>query len=199
MRADVGDVDGPDAGRDPKDASGDVSSSGDDAPISSKDAGTENLDASDGEEPAPAADAGCGVTLVQQAKFVDAEVVPGPTPDLKGGAFVPGTYTLVAMRIYGAGESGTMQVRETMRVRGSSTNGAFDRLTEARNATGSFEAYPLHGETITWDVSAGPSYFETTECPKKFGDRSGRFEASNDTLTLFDNIDWIERVYQRLP
>ncbi len=196
VRADVGDIDGPDSGApdDPEDASAT------DTTAPSKDAGnTSDVDANDAGNLDPIVDAGCGVTFAQQADFIDVQVVQGSTPSLKGGSFTPGIYALVAMRGYGSDKSGTMQVRETMRVRGSATNGAFDRLTEARNATGSFEAYPLHGETIVWDVLGGTSYFETMECPKSFGDKSARFEASEDTLTLFDNADWIERVYQRLP
>ena len=149
-------------------------------------------------DPAPI-DAGCGVTFGQRGGFVDVGIVMGPTPNLSGGTIVAGLYELTAMRVYFTGaESGTMQVRETMRVRGSSTAGAFDRLTEAQSATGSFQAYPLHGETHTFQTGAGPGIFVKPECPTEDFETSGRFDAKGDTLTLFDDLEFIERVYRRV-
>lgn len=146
-----------------------------------------------------AIDAGCGVSFAQRGAFVDVGIVQGPTPSLSGGAIASGLYELTAMRVYFDGsQSGTMQVRETMRVRGSPSAGAFDRLTEARNATGSFQAYPLHGATITFLAGAGPTIFVTPECPKKDFETGARFDAKGDTLTLFDDATWTERVYRKI-
>jgi hypothetical protein len=146
-----------------------------------------------------AIDAGCGVDFAQQANFVDVGVVQGPTPDLFGGAIAPGIYELTAMRVYFGPSTGTMQVRETIRVRGSATAGAFDVLTEARAATGTFQSYALHGETITWQVGAGPVMFLASECPTVRPEQGGRFDVKGDTLTLFDDMEAIERVYRRIP
>ena len=149
-------------------------------------------------DPAPI-DAGCGVTFGHRGGFVDVGIVMGPTPNLTGGTIVAGMYELTALRVYFTGaESGTMQVRETMRVRGSTTAGAFDRLTEAQNATGSFHAYPLHGETHTFQTGAGPGIFVKPECPTEDFETSGRFDAKGDTLTLFDSFELVERVYRRV-
>lgn len=146
---------------------------------------------------ATAFDAGCGIAFPQEASFVDVAVTTAVPPSYGGGTIAPGTYALVAMRAFMAGTTGTMQVRETMVLRGSAEAGARERLTEARNATGSFKAYPLHGETSTWQAPSGPSFFETPECPTKSFQTTGRYEASGDTLAIFDDVNVIERTYRR--
>ncbi len=189
--ASVGDLDAPagDAGSDVASVDGNQSDREDTGP-STSDTGTPD---------APATiDAGCGVIFAQEASFIDIGLVQGPTPNLMGGAVVTGLYELIAMRVYFGPHEGTMQVRETMRVRGSTTAGAFDRLTEARAATGTFVAYPIHGETITWNTGAGPAIFQSPECPVRSFESPHRFGVSGDTLTLFDDQDAIERVYRRI-
>ncbi len=152
-----------------------------------------------GADALPLVDHGCGVTFAQEGAFVDVQVVVGPSPFLRGGTLVPGTYALVSRRDFYPNRQGTMQLRETMVVRGSASAGAFDVLTEARNATGSFKAYALHGETITYDTGGGtPAMFTTEECPQKDFQRTGTFEAGGDTLVLWDDSEQIERTYHRM-
>lgn len=147
----------------------------------------------------PPVDAGCGVAFAQEASFVDVQVVQGPTPFFNGGTIVPGTYALTSFRDYYPNRQGTLQVRETMVVRGSSTVGVLERLTEARSASGSFEAYPLHGETTTYDASGNtPGILTTPECPTKGFQGTGTFQSGVDTLSLWDDSAQIERVYRRL-
>jgi hypothetical protein len=102
------------------------------------------------------------------------------------------------MRVYYGGQSGTMEVRETIRIHGSSSAGTIDRLTEARNASGTFQTYPLHGETTTYQTGAGPAFFVTPECPTPSFQSTSEYGVGTDTLTLFDDADGIERVYQRV-
>ena len=146
----------------------------------------------------PPIDAGCNVTFPQEASFVDVAVTMGVPPSYEGGAITLGTYRLVAMRVFVAGTTGTMQVRETIVVRGGAKAGAIDRLTEARSATGSFTGYPLHGETSTWEAPSGPFFLQTPECPTKAFQRTGRYQATGGTLALFDDADGIERTYERI-
>ncbi len=154
-------------------------------------------DAADGSD-APLLEAGCGVTLAQEASFVDVQVQMTGPPNFVGGTIVPGIYVLTAMNVYFAGTTGTVRVRETMRVRGTSPAGAFDRLTEAQNPSGSFMGYPLHGETSTWRAPNGPIFFQTPECPTKSFEGTGNFTAQGTTLSVFDGQRSVERVYRRL-
>jgi hypothetical protein len=155
-------------------------------------------DASTNDASTPPLDAGCGVTFPQEASFVDVAASAGVPPSYAGGTIVLGTYELVEMRFFAAGVTGTMQVRETIVVRGSPQQGAIDRLTEARNPTGTFAAYPLHGETSTWEAPNASFFFETPECPAKDFNRTGRYEATSQTLTIFDDQDVVERKYRRI-
>jgi hypothetical protein len=179
------------------DAADDSSSANDGGTEPRLDSSPANDAGADG-DPVPL-DAGCGVSFPQRGSFIDVGIVQGPTPSLSGGNIVPGLYELTAMRVYFDGsQSGTMRVRETMRVRGSAAAGAFDRLTEARDATGSFQAYPLHGETLTYEKAAGPGIWLTPECPTKDFQTSNRFDMKGDTLILFDDLEFVERVYRRV-
>lgn len=146
-------------------------------------------------------DAGCGVDFPPQGGFIDVAPVQSNPPSYTGGAVVPGLYVLEAMRVYAASPlQGTMQVRERLRVRGSTTGGAFDVVTEARAPTGTFEAYPLHGETTQWTAGAGPVLFTTRECPAEtFPDHLMNFQTDGLTLTITDPGLALERVYRRTP
>jgi hypothetical protein len=148
-------------------------------------------------------DAGCGVTFAQaaSASFIDIQIINGAIPDPQGGTIVQGMYALTTMRVYFTGnQSGTMQIKETINIRGSSSDGTFDVLTEAQNPSGSFTAYPLHGETITFSVQGmTPEVLTAHECPTKDQNNQNRFEAQGNTLTLFDDMNQIERIYQRVP
>ncbi|MCW5832428.1 MAG: hypothetical protein KIS78_08320 [Labilithrix sp.] len=178
------------------DAGEDGSAATDGELVTEADASTSIVDA--GRDAEPPIDAGCGVSFGQRGDFVDVGVVMGPPPNLNGGPIAAGLYELTALRVYFGAETGTMQVRETMRVRGSTTAGAFDRLTEARNAVGSFEAYPLRGETHTFEVGAGPTIFVAPECPAPDLEHGTRFDVTGTTFTLFDDVTATERVYRRV-
>jgi len=176
---------------------GDATPSPDGSLASSSDAG-----APDGSPDPTPIDAGCGVAFAHATTsgFVDIQVINGPPPNANGGTIVLGTYVLITMRSYFAMHTGTMQVRETIRVRGSVTAGAVDTLTEARSATGTFATYPLHGETFTWQRGgATPAFFITPECPKKDFQKTGTFKSEADTLMIFDDETGFERVYRRVP
>lgn len=191
VRANVGALD-PDAAQTPADASTSDVAPGDAQP---DDAST-TTDARDSGE--TGVDAGCGVTFPQEASFVDAAVTVGVPPSYAGGTIALGTYALVGMRFFSSANSGTMQVRETIVVRGAPAAGAIDRLNEARNATGTFEAYPLHGETVTWEAPNASFFLEAPECPQKDFQRTGQYEATPQTLTIFSDRDVVERKYQRI-
>ena len=180
------------------DAAGDVPESSDAGPSDGHVDPAPEHDGGADADPTPI-DAGCGVAFAQRGSFVDVGIIQGPPPLLNGGTIAAGLYALTAMRVYYDGsQSGTMQVRETLRVRGSTTAGTFDRLTEARNASGSFVAHPLHGETITFQTAAGPTIFVKPECPKPDFETGDRFDVQGDTLILFDESTWTERVYRRV-
>lgn len=152
----------------------------------------------------PSFEAGCGVTFVQQGTFFDVEVVHGVSPFLSGGAIVPGTYALVAMRVYDPEATGTMQIAETLRVRGSSSAGTLELLTESRSASGTFRAHPLRGERSTFEAAhasdvGDPSIFLTPECPTRDFGQFHRFGTNGDELTFFSEEAMIERVYRRIP
>jgi hypothetical protein len=144
-------------------------------------------------------DAGCGVGFAQQGTFVDVQVRTGVQPSFAGGTIVPGMYVLTALDIFYSGNTGTMQIRETMRVRGTNPAGTFDLLTEARNPSGSFTGYPLHGETITWNAPNASIFFQTPECPAAMPEGTGNFSAQGESLTVFDAQEGIVRTYRRLP
>lgn len=145
-----------------------------------------------------AVDGGCGVVMPQYGKFFDIELVTkGNPPFPMGGTLQPGIYALLARRYYYSGDTGTMSVRETLRIRGSSSAGSFERLVEAKNASGSFEAYPAHGESSTFEVQ-GPALIVTPECPHDDLQTTFQFETAGDGLTLFDNATSEERVYRRV-
>lgn len=145
-----------------------------------------------------AVDGGCGVVLPPAEKFLDIEVVNDrPPPNPMGGTIAPGVYELVALRYYFSGKSGTMAIRETMRVRGSASAGTFERLVEAKNASGSFKPFALHGETDTFEVQ-GPVLFVTPECPKEGFEDAREVGTSADALTIFDTSAGEERVYRRI-
>lgn len=180
-----------------------VGDGGTEASPESDAAGAEGSDAAaDAKEPiahsADVVDGGCGVVLPQHGKLVDIALVNGPPPSHSSeGTLTPGVYELTAVRVYFSGKSGTMSVRETMRVRGSSAAGTFERLMEAKNASGTFEAYPQHGERATFEVQ-GPALFVTPECPKDDFERISHFSSVGDTLSVFDNSTSEERVYRRV-
>jgi hypothetical protein len=177
--------------------------SGSDAPATDSPAadGAPNDGATSDAEASIPIDAGCGVDFAHEGTSVDVQVQMASPPQFTGGTIVPGIYVLTAQNVYYAGTTGTVRIRETMRLRGSATAGAIERLTEAEKPSGSFKAYPLHGETITWFAPSapnGPSFFLTPECPKKSFQGTGEFSAVGDTLTLFDAKDAVERVYHRV-
>ena len=178
--------------------------SGSDAPADSgpgSEAAVSDAPASDADgHVEPAVDAGCGVDFGHRATFIDAQVLPGPQPQFNGGTIVQGTYVLIALNLYAVGAAGTVRIRETLRVRGAGPAGAFDRLTEAQNLTGSsFSAYPLHGETSTWSAPNAPFLFVTSQCPQKELESTGDYTAAGDMLTVYDNATQVERVYRRVP
>lgn len=192
VRANVGDLDRPtnDGGVESSEPDGNAS----------RDASDERSEAArDASEPeATVIDGGCGVVLPQQGKFFDIQLETHAQPPFpKGGTLTPGVYELTAQRYYYSGDTGTMAVRETMRVRGSSSAGTLERLIEAKNASGTFEAYPLHGETSTF-VIHGQTIFITPECPSEDLERSLTFGVTGDSLTLFDSSTFEERVYRRI-
>lgn len=198
--ANVGDLGGTAA--DGATAEGGTSADAGDAATPGGDDGSSSSDGSKLDTNAPPIDAGCGVTFghAATAAWIDVQIINGPTPNLSGGTIVQGTYALTAMRVYFGGQTGTMKIRETIRIRGSSSDGTFDVLTEAQNATGTFNGYPLHGETINFTVAGStPGLFTTPECPKKDFQVNGRFDVKGDVLTWLDDERVIERVYTRVP
>jgi hypothetical protein len=145
-------------------------------------------------------DGGCGVVLPLDGPWIDVQIIQGGQPFLMGGTITPGTYRLTAFRSYPTGQSGTAQVRETLVVTGSPTVGAFKLISEMRNTTGDFKAYPPKGSTSTFQGNIGsPQFFRHQDCPAKPGDDSVTFAASATELTLFDAYSSSERVYQRVP
>jgi hypothetical protein len=153
----------------------------------------------DGGDEREASKTDCRLDLPEAAEFIDAVIVTGSPPFLEGGSIAPGLYELTAMRIYFTGaEAGTMRIRETLRVRGSTKAGALESFAEGKDATGSFTAFEPRARTMTFETGAGPAIFMTLECPQKDYVRSNRFEATSDTLTLFESVTQTERVYRRV-
>lgn len=153
---------------------------------------------SDADGTPPPVDAGCDVNFPQEATFVNAQTHPGIPPNYVGGAIVAGTYALTAMNAYTVATAGTVQIRETLRVRGPGLTGAFDRLTEAQNPSGPFSASALHGESSSWRTPSGSFLFETPQCPAQGLERGRQFTAQGDTLSVLDLDSLVERIYQRL-
>ena len=151
----------------------------------------------DGTAQPPPVDAGCDVSFAQEATFVNAQALPGVPPSYVGGTIVAGTYVLTAMNAYNVHTAGTVQIRETLRVRGPGLMGAFDRLTEAQNASGPFSASALHGESSTWRTPGASFFFETPQCPAQGLERHGEFTTQGDTLRVIDLDNLVERIYQR--
>lgn len=130
------------------------------------DSGTET----DGAPPDGSPDAACGVALVPGGAPVAIEIANEPyvgvTPSGEAPLMVPGTYDLVAYKVFWGGKVGTGTVRETLVITGSPTVGALQAVSEITDVTGQIAAQPLTGSRATFQATGASAYVTIREtCP----------------------------------
>jgi len=132
--------------------------------------GNDGSDGSDGALRDGSADAACGVTLVPGGAPVAIEIANEPyvgvTPSGEAPLMVPGTYDLVAYKVFWGGKVGTGTVRETLVITGSPTVGALQAVSEITDVTGQIAAQPLTGTRATFQANGVSPYVTIGEtCP----------------------------------
>ncbi len=163
--------------------------------------GSSSGDGGSGDDGSSATEAGpgCGATFAQKGSYVGVEFVQQVLPDGQGGSIVPGTYTLSHYRSYLGGPSGTIQIRSTLLVAGSTPAGTFTFLDEATGTSGSFTSYPPRGRYATYTANASThAMFLDPSCPST-SHEADRFSATSTELTLDLPSQGLELVYDLVP
>jgi hypothetical protein len=158
-------------------------SDAEDASDTSRDSGTDSGSANE----TSTEDLGCGVTLAQEGAWVDlVESDARPAPRGVGGTVRPGTYVLTSAVDYSS-NTGTQQLRETLVLVGSSTDGTYTTVRERRSSTGDLTDIPVHGRVGTWSAGPAESFHLTPTCPQDYIELTS-YTATSTTLTLFDSF-----------